>query len=196
MQKRAIIYARVSTKEQSPEMQLMDLREYAKNRNFDVVNEYVDIDSGGNSNRKNYKKLWDDVKKKKTDIVLVWRFDRFSRNSKEMVEALDEFNHLGIDFISYMENIDTASPTGRFLFIVSSAFSQFELDIFKERVVHGLAKAKKKGIRLGRPTITKEKITECMRLYHDEHRDYKYISKKLDISIPMFYKIINNNKNE
>ena len=92
--KRVIIYARVSTKEQNVDMQLIDLRQYAEARKLTVVTEYIDYASGAKSDRENYKKLFDDVRKRKTDVVLVWKFDRFARSTKELINALEEFNNL------------------------------------------------------------------------------------------------------
>jgi len=114
--KRVIIYARVSTREQNVDMQLSDLQQYASARKLNVLNEYIDYASGAKSNRENYKKLFDDVRKRKTDVVLVWKFDRFARSTKELINALEEFNNLGVDFISYKENIDTSTPAGKILF--------------------------------------------------------------------------------
>lgn len=111
--KRVIIYARVSTKEQNPELQLIDLRQYVQARGLALVKEYIDFASGSRNDRENYMKLLDDVRKRKTDIVLVWKFDRFARSTKELVNALEEFKSLGVDFISYKENVDTSSPAGK-----------------------------------------------------------------------------------
>lgn len=188
MNKRAIIYARVSTKEQNPEMQLIDLREYANARKFSVVKEYVDIASGKKDDRNNYQKMLDDVRKRKVDVVLVWKFDRFARSTKELINALEEFNQLGVDFISYKENIDTNSPAGRVLFTMISAFASFEADIIKERVKAGLEKAKMKGVKLGRPSVDDSVIRRIKEL-HQEGYDYKYISSAVGISIPKYYQI-------
>jgi DNA invertase Pin-like site-specific DNA recombinase len=114
--KRVTIYARVSTKDQNVEMQLIDLRQYAKARKLNVVKEYIDYASGAKSDRTNYKKLFDDVRKRKSDVVLVCQFDRFARSTKELIIALEEFNNLRVDFISYKENMDTSTPAGKILF--------------------------------------------------------------------------------
>ena len=146
--KRVIIYARVSTKEQNIDMQLIDLRQYASARKLNIVKEYIDYASGAKSDRINYKKLFDDVRKRKTDVVLVWKFDRFARSTRELINALEEFNNLGVDFISYKENIDTSTPAGKILFTMISAFAEFERAIIRERVIAGMEKAKARGARL------------------------------------------------
>ena len=151
--KRVIIYARVSTGEQSVDMQITDLRQYAKARKLKVVREYIDYASGAKTERVNYKKLFDDVRKRKTDVVLVWKFDRFARSTRELINALEEINKLGVDFISYKENIDTSTPAGKILFTMISAFAEFERAIIRERVIAGMEKAKAKGARIGRLNI-------------------------------------------
>ncbi len=111
--KRVGIYVRVSTKDQSVEMQTNDLERYSKERGFRIFKVYQDIGvSGTKETRPALSKLMNNARKRKFDIVLVWRFDRFARSTKHLVNALYEFRNLGIDFISYQENIDTSSPFG------------------------------------------------------------------------------------
>jgi len=86
-------------------------------------------------------------------VVLVWRFDRFARSTKHLILALEEFKNLGIDFVSYQENIDTSSPLGSAIFTIISAVAQLERDIIAERVKAGLRRAKENGKRIGRPEI-------------------------------------------
>jgi len=187
--KRVIIYARVSTKEQNVDMQLIDLREYAKARKLNVVKEYIDYASGSKSDRVNYKKLFDDVQKRKTDVVLVWKFDRFARSTKELIIALEEFNNLGVDFISYKENIDTSTPAGKILFTMISAFAEFERAIIRERVKAGMEKAKLRGAKIGRPKIPPFTIKKVIEM-KNAGNSYQEITKKLKISKSTYYEII------
>jgi DNA invertase Pin-like site-specific DNA recombinase len=94
------------------------------------------------------------ARKRQLDAVLVWRFDRFARSTKHLLLALEEFRSLGIQFISYQENIDTTSPLGQALFTIVSAVAQLERALIRERVKAGLRNAKLKGKTLGRPTLT------------------------------------------
>ena len=98
--------------------------------------------------------LMNDAKKRRFDVVLVWRFDRFARSTKHLILALEEFRNLGIDFVSYQENIDTSSPLGSAIFTIISAVAQLERDIIAERVKAGLRRAKENGKKLGRPTLS------------------------------------------
>ena len=150
---RVAIYARVSTNEQSPELQLRDLRQYATARGL-AVSEYVDTGfSGAKQSRPALDRLMDDARKRQVDCVLVWRFDRFARSTKHLLLALEEFRSLGIQFISYQENIDTTSPLGQALFTIVSAVAQLERDLIRERVRAGLRNARAKGKKFGRPRV-------------------------------------------
>src|ERR1700688_1357292 len=105
------IYARVSTKDQSCELQVRDLRSYCVARGFDLVREYVDVgQSGAKDSRPELNLMMDNARKRQFDAIVVWRFDRFARSTKHLLAALEEFWSLGSQFISYQENIDTSSP--------------------------------------------------------------------------------------
>jgi DNA invertase Pin-like site-specific DNA recombinase len=90
----------------------------------------------------------DDARKRRFDLVLVWRFDRFARSTKNLILALEEFRNLAIHFISYQENIDTSSPLGGAIFTIISAVAQLERAIIAERVRAGLRRARENGERL------------------------------------------------
>ena len=95
----------------------------------------------------------DDARKHRFDVVLVWRFDRFARSTKHLILALEEFRNLGINFVSYQENVDTSSPLGGAIFTIITAVAQLERDIISERVKVGLRRAVERGKRLGRPRV-------------------------------------------
>jgi DNA invertase Pin-like site-specific DNA recombinase len=148
------IYARVSTTDQSTDSQLLDLRRYVSERGWHIFKEYTDNGiSGTKDNRPALNQLMDDAKKRRFDVALVWRFDRFARSTKHLILALEEFRNLGIDFVSYQENIDTSSPLGSAIFTIISAVAQLERDIIAERVKAGLRRARENGKKLGRPRV-------------------------------------------
>jgi DNA invertase Pin-like site-specific DNA recombinase len=186
--KRVALYARVSTldKGQDPETQLVQLRGYAQARNFEVVSEFIDYASGTSEDRTQYKLMMAAAKKRKIDVVLVWRYDRFARSTQALVNALKEFQSLGIDFISYQENIDTTTPTGELIFHVMASLAQFESSLISQRVKAGMARAKAQGKRIARPPITKElqaKIIELQR----EGLSMNKISKTLGVAYGTVY---------
>jgi DNA invertase Pin-like site-specific DNA recombinase len=126
--KRAAIYARVSTidRGQDPETQLRQLREYADRRGFAVMEAYVDHASGSKNDRERYRAMLEAARRRQFDVLLVWRYDRFARSMRELVNALAEFEGLGIDFISYNEGADTTTPRGRLLFGIMASLAEFQ----------------------------------------------------------------------
>jgi len=152
--KRAAIYMRVSTKNhgQTIETQRVALVEFAKNRGFDIVAEYADQGiSGSKDSRPALDRLMKDAQAKKFNAVIVARFDRFARSTKHLVLALEQFNHLGIDFISLSEPVDTPTPMGKMIFTVLGAVAELEPNLIRERVAMGLDRARKQKKTLGRP---------------------------------------------
>src|SRR6267154_2267372 len=120
---RTALYARVSTsdKGQDPEMQLRELREHCQRRGWEIVGEYVDVGvSGSKDSRPELNKLVADAKRRKLDAVLVWKLDRFGRSLKHLVNALAEFESLGIAFISLKESLDLTTPAGRLPIILDA----------------------------------------------------------------------------
>ena len=188
---KAGIYTRVSTESQSVDMQLSDLRSFARQKGFEVYKEYCDIGiSGSKDSRPQLDMLMDDARKKKINIVLVWKFDRFARSTRHLINALHEFNYLNVNFISYTENIDTSSPVGKALFTMISAMAEFERDLIRERVKSGLDKAKKKGIRLGRPSLMTEELREAIRILNDAGHSIRAIAKKIKLSPSLVHKTL------
>jgi len=175
------IYARVSTSEQSTDSQLLDLRRYVRERGWHLYREYTDNGvSGTKDSRPALNELMNDAKKRRFDVVLVWRFDRFARSTKHLILALEEFKNLGTDFVSYQENIDTSSPLGSAIFTIISAVAQLERDIIAERVKAGLRKAVENGKKLGRPRAEVPK-GEIYRL-HSHGLSLRQIATQLNIS--------------
>lgn len=145
------LYVRVSTNDQSTDMQKRELAEFIAARGWEVVHTYEDAGhSGAKASRPSLNQMMDDARKRKFKAVVVWKFDRFARSLKHLVTALEEFNELGIDFVSYKENADTTTSMGKAMFGMIGVMAQFERDMIRERVVSGLKNAKAKGVKLGR----------------------------------------------
>ena len=147
------LYARVSTNNgQHPEMQLGELRQYAGRRGWQVAGEYVDkAVSGAQERRPALDRLWVDCHKRRVDAVVVYRYDRFARSLRQLVNALEEFRAIGIEFISLHEGVDTSTPNGRLVFGIFASIAEFERELIRSRVRSGLAAARAKGKKLGRP---------------------------------------------
>ncbi len=187
------LYARVSTtdKGQDPEVQLVPLREYTQARGWTIYREYIDNGiSGAKERRPALDQLMADAKRRLFDAVFVWRFDRFARSTRHLINALHEFRHLGIAFISFQENLDTSSPMGEAMFAIIGAMAQLERDITRERVKAGVARARSRGKRLGRPKkIFRRDKVEKLRA---QGLSFRRIAKQLGVSPALVLKLCRN----
>jgi DNA invertase Pin-like site-specific DNA recombinase len=182
---RVAIYARVSTGEQNPELQLRELRDYAERRGFIIHREYVETVPGDVRRRKRapkFEAMMADARRRRFDCVLVWKYDRFARSLGALVAALQEFRDLGIDFISHTQAIDTTTPMGRLFFHVIGSFAEFERDVIVERVRAGLANARAKGKRLGRPIQDPAAEQRVLALKRDEGLSLRQIAAREGLS--------------
>jgi len=152
---RVAIYARCSTLNgQNPEMQLGELRAFCQSRGWPVAGEYVDAGvSGSRERRPQLDRLLADCRRRRVDVVLVYRYDRFARSLRQLVNALEDFRSLGIDFISLHEGVDTSTANGRLVFGIFASIAEFERELIRDRVKSGLAAARARGKRLGRPRV-------------------------------------------
>jgi DNA invertase Pin-like site-specific DNA recombinase len=152
--KRVAIYARVSTTDQHPGMQVDELRRVCSQRGWEIAGEYVDAGySGSKDRRPELDRLMQDVHRGMVGIVLVWRFDRFARSVRHLVTALEDFRSRSVDFISVMDGIDTCTPAGRFTFHVVAAVAELERELIRERTRAGIAAARRRGAQIGRPRV-------------------------------------------
>ena len=156
------------------------LRDYAARRGLVPAGEYVDYASGTREDRPQYRALLDVVRKRQVDIVLVWRYDRFARSTQALVHALKEFHSLGVDFISYQENIDTTTPQGELIFTVMASIAQFESALMSERVKAGMARAKAQGKRISRAPLPAG-IQGCIADLYHQGVSLHQMSKQLGI---------------
>lgn len=133
-------------------MQLDVLREYAARRGLEVIAEFVDHGvSGARDHRPELDHLMTGARQRAFDMVLVYRFDRFARGVRHLVTALDEFQALGVEFVSYSESLDTSTPMGRAMFSIIAALAELERNIVFERSVEGQRRARARGVHVGRP---------------------------------------------
>jgi DNA invertase Pin-like site-specific DNA recombinase len=151
--KRAALYMRVSTLDQHPETQLYDLHEMAKQRGYQIVEEYTDRISGAKARRPGLDELMHDARRSRFDVVLVWASDRIARSVKHFLEVLDELNRLNVEFISFREQIDTGGPLGRAVVVIIGAIAELERSLIVERVRAGMRRAKLEGRQIGRKPL-------------------------------------------
>jgi DNA invertase Pin-like site-specific DNA recombinase len=149
--KRVAFYLRVSTADQHPQNQTEDLEQLAAQRGWQIVQRYCDQGySGARARRPALDQLLADARRGRFDVVAVWACDRLARSVRHFLEVLDELNHLGIEFVSAREQLDTGGPLGRALITIISVVAELERSLIRERVRAGMRRAKLEGIRIGR----------------------------------------------
>jgi len=162
-------------------MQLNELRQFVDRSGWNIHEEYIDQNfSGGNTKRPAFTAMMDAARKRKFDLLLVWKLDRLSRSLKDLIVTLDDLRAFGIDFVSYDNNLDTSTPTGKLVFQIVGAVAEFEKEIIRERVVAGLATARNKGKRLGRPPVSKYVYDQALKM-RSEGLSFRNIGKVLGI---------------
>lgn len=178
---RALLYARVSTadKEQDPRPQLEEMREHCRHRKWKVAGEFVEKLSSA-KNRPEFSALLAAARGRRGDVVVCRHFDRIARSTKQLLELLDEFHALGVDFISLNQQIDTTTPAGKLMFTIIAAFAEFERAMTRERVLLGLAAAKARGQQLGRPRVDAD--TSKIRMLWQSGQSYRQIAAEMKLS--------------
>jgi DNA invertase Pin-like site-specific DNA recombinase len=183
-QLRVALYARVSTRDkgQNPELQLTELREFATDRGWQIIGEFVDVGiSGSKDMRPQLDALLRQAKARKLDVIAVWKLDRFGRSLRHLVDTLAELEALGVAFVCLSDQIDLSTPAGKLMFHVIGAMAEFERALIQERVRAGLAVARSKGKTLGRPKVRRDhdKDAKRIRQLRDEGQSYREIAEEL-----------------
>lgn len=141
-------YVRVSTDEQRPDLQRDALRQYAGIHGHELVQVHEDLGlSGADSARPGLATLMAEARRRRFQAVLVWKFDRFARSTFDLLEALQTFRSLGIDFMSVTEGVDTTTPAGKMVLTFLAAIAEFERGLISERITAGIRSARARGVR-------------------------------------------------
>ena len=190
--KRCSIYCRISTsdKGQDVNLQLIPLRDFCNARGWQIAGEFIDIGvSGSKDSRIELNRLMDDAHKRKTDCIIVWKLDRWGRSLKHLINSIGELQALGIGFVSYQENIDLTTPAGKMMFHVIGAMAEFERELIRERVVAGIANARRKGTKVGRKAIAPIMADKMLEL-RNEGLSMREIASRLKVSLGAVHKTL------
>jgi DNA invertase Pin-like site-specific DNA recombinase len=193
MTKRVAIYARVSTDKQSTENQLRQLRTIADQNGWVIVAEYVDegiSGAKGRDKRPQLNKMMADAVRRKFDLVMSWSVDRLGRSLQHLVEFLGELHFVGCDLFLHQQAIDTTTPAGKAMFGMCGIFAEFERSIIQQRVIAGLERAKEKGVRLGRPSLSQQTKDEIVAM-RSSGMSMAKIAKELGVSAGVVCKVAN-----
>jgi DNA invertase Pin-like site-specific DNA recombinase len=184
---RAAVYARVSTSDQSTEMQLRDLRKLADGRGFEVVKEFCDEgQSGAKNSRPSLDRMLADARAGKFDVILIWRLDRLGRSLGNLIKLLEDFKSWNVALISFSESLDFTTSMGKLFYQLLGAFSEFERETIRERTRSGLRNARARGVKLGRKVVPVD-VLEVQRM-RAAGTPYKAISQTLRVSVGSIYR--------
>jgi DNA invertase Pin-like site-specific DNA recombinase len=157
--RRAVLYLRVSTIDQTTANQERELREIAGGMGCEITHIYKDhgiSGAKGRDKRPAFDRLCRDAAKRQFDVVMAWSVDRLGRSLQDLVAFLSELHALRIDLFLHQQGLDTTTPAGKAMFQMMGVFAEFERAMIQERVRAGLARARNEGVRLGRPPIPAE----------------------------------------
>jgi DNA invertase Pin-like site-specific DNA recombinase len=177
---RTALYLRVSTADQKPDLQYDGLRGYAARARLDVILDYCDVAiSGPREGRPQLNALMTAARNHEIDCVLVWKFDHFARSTRHLLTALEEFDHLGVRFVSVLDQVDTESPMGRAMFTIIGAMAELESSLISERVTAGMRAAEARGRHLGRPPMARRIVGEIEKLASSTDLSIRQIQEKI-----------------
>ena len=186
------IYCRISTSDgsQNPDVQLRPLREFIEKRGWQIVGEFVDQESGLKEKRRGFSSVMELAKQRNIDAIVVASLDRWGRSLKQLVNTLDELASLGVSFVSLRESLDFTTPTGQLMTHLLGAFAQFEVSLIKERVRAGIANARARGERIGRPKkdVDLKKLLDLRK----QGVSFRGIAKQMGVSPGLVYKMFVN----
>ncbi len=178
---RVAIYARVSTADQSVERQVRELRKYAQARRWEIVREFCEVAGGAGPKRPQRDKILGMARRRALDAILVHALDRWGRSVQDLVLTMAEIEALGVAFV-VPGHIDMTTPMGRMLAHFLGAVAEFERELIRERVRSGLANARAKGKRLGRPPAIKFQVEKGLSLI-EQGKTYREAALKSGVSI-------------
>ena len=193
MPKRVCLYARVSKTSQSVERQISELEIVAARNGWEIVDRYIDHGISGATGRDQRHELdhmMKDSTKRKFDVVMVWSIDRLGRSLQNLIEILNDLNSKNIDLYMDQQSIDSTTPTGKLMFSLIGAFAEFEKSTIRDRVISGLANARKKGRIGGRPTNLTDEIQAKILEMKSAGASIRKIKEECSVGTATIYKVL------
>jgi DNA invertase Pin-like site-specific DNA recombinase len=184
--RRAAVYLRVSTLDQTTANQERELRAVAEHMGCEIVRVYRDhgiSGAKGRDKRPAFDAMCKDATRRQFDMVMAWSVDRLGRSLQHLVGFLGEIHALGVDLYLHQQGINTATPTGKAMFQMSGVFAEFERAMIQERVRAGLARAKDEGKTLGRPRIEADTETAIRKALKKGDRGMRKVAAELGVGV-------------
>jgi putative DNA-invertase from lambdoid prophage Rac len=179
-------YLRVSTKDQSLDLQRDETAAYAAQRGWVIVATYEDTMSGASTKRPGLAQAMKDARRGRYDVLLAWKSDRLFRSLSDFVRTVTELGEMSVAFASVTEPIDSSTAAGRLVANIMAVLAEFERSLIRERCVAGLAAARRRGVRVGRPPARFD--LEEARDLREAGASYKAIAAKLGVSVGVVHK--------
>ena len=190
---RAALYLRVSTSNQTTENQRIDLERVAALRGWNIVETFRDegiSGSKGRNDRPAFDQMLKDAVRGKFDLIAVWSIDPLGRSLQHLIETVNELQAVGVDLYMHQQAIDTTTPAGKLTFSIFGAFAEFERSLIRERVKAGLERAKKNGIKLGRPTNLNDTVRSAIVALRAKDVSIRQIASQLKIGTGTIYSVL------
>ena len=191
--KKALIYARVSTSNQTTKNQLIELREAAERMGYEIIGELQDegiSGAKGRAERPAFDELYKMVQRRQVDCVMSWSLDRLGRSIQDLISFMNEVQASGVDLYIHQQAINTATPAGRMVFGIFSSLAEYERELIRERINAGLSRAKAEGKKLGRPTNVNAETRDKVVQLRKEGMPIKKIAKELRIGLATTRKLL------
>ena len=191
---KAIGYARVSTNDQSLDVQIEQIKRYCDYRNIDMARIYADKATGANTDRPEFQEMLADIETNAhaADVIIVWKLDRIGRSLKNLIEIVDLFKSKELGFVCINANIDTTSNEGRLFFHMMASFAEYERALINERTTLGREAALEKGVKFGRPVVDVD-VAEVRRMIADGVPKTT-VARNMGISRSTLHRRLNNGK--
>jgi DNA invertase Pin-like site-specific DNA recombinase len=190
---RVALYCRVSTAHQSSDNQLQELERVASTRGWNVVRTFRDDGISGAKGREERPALDALLKaasRREIDLIAVWSIDRLGRSLQNLVTVVNDLQALGVGLFIYQQQLDTTTPSGKLCFSMFGAFAEFERNLIRDRVRVGLERAKKNGVKLGRPTNLNDSVRAAIVALRAQDHSIRHIAKQLRVGTGTVYQVL------
>jgi len=191
--KKVCLYVRVSTQTQTTENQIQALREVAERSGYKIVKIYSDEGISGSKGREDrpaLNQMMKDAVNRQFEMVMCWSIDRLGRSITNLIEIMNELNELKIDMFFSQQSIDTQTSSGRMIFGIFSSLASFEREMIRERVMAGLDRARKNGVKLGRPSTVNDGVRNAVLILKDKGVGVRETCRKLGIGCATYYSVV------
>lgn len=191
--KRVALYLRVSTCGQSTENQSHELEKVVANRGWNLTRQFVDHGISGSKSRADRPALDQLMKaavRGEFDVVAVWSIDRLGRSLQHLVETVNELQSLGTDLYIHQQALDTSTPAGKLAFSVFGALAEYERELIRERVRVGLERAKRRGVKLGRPSQLNDSVRAAIVALRKKNHSIRHIARELKVGVGTVYRVL------